>query len=173
MAKQYDSRPAMALDDDKAYRATIALEKGGGIVLDLHPEAAPETVNSFVFLAREGYYDGVTFHRVIPGFVAQGGDPTGTGSGGPGYTLPDEVSERTHEAGVISMAKTAEPNSAGSQFYLTLAKAPHLDGTYTVFGTVREGMDVVLGITPREPTPGAEPGDAIRTISIEELAAPP
>ena len=172
MAKQYDARPAMALDDGNTYRATIALEKGGDIVLDLHPDIAPETVNSFVFLAREGYYDGVTFHRVIPGFVAQGGDPTGTGSGGPGYTLPDEVNDHLHEAGVISMAKTAEPNSAGSQFYLTLAKAPHLDGTYTVFGTVREGMDVVLGITPREPTPGADPGDAIRTISIEELPAP-
>ena len=168
MAKQYKQRPAMALQPETAYSATITLAKGGEIVLDLYPDAAPETVNSFVFLAREGYYDGVTFHRVIPGFVAQGGDPTGSGSGGPGYTLPDEVNEHQHAEGVISMAKTAAPDSAGSQFYLTLAKVPHLDGTYTVFGKVREGMDVVQGIAPREPAPGAPPGDAIATITIQE-----
>ena len=166
MAQQYPNRPEMALEPGKRYTAMIDMERGGSIVIDLLPDAAPETVNSFVFLAGEGYYDGVTFHRVIPGFVAQGGDPTGSGSGGPGYTLPDEVNEHKHEEGVISMAKTAAPNSAGSQFYLTLAAVPSLDGDYTVFGKVREGMDVVREITPRDPVPGAPPGAAIKTISI-------
>ena len=166
MAKQYDSRPPMALEPGKKYSARIEMEAGGTIVADLFPEAAPETVNSFVFLAGEGYYDGLTFHRVIPGFVAQAGDPTGSGSGGPGYNVPDEVNEHKHEEGVLSMAKTAAPNSAGSQFYITLANVPHLDGGYTVFGKVREGMEVVHAIEPREPTPDAAPGSAIKTIGI-------
>ena len=161
----------MSLRPGVAYNATIEMAAGGAIVLDLFAEDAPETVNSFVFLAREGYYDGVAFHRVIPGFVAQGGDPTGTGTGGPGYTLPDEVNPHRHEEGVIAMAKTAAPNSAGSQFYLTLARVPHLDGGYTVFGKVREGMDVVRAIAPREPSPGAPPGDAIKRITIGEAPA--
>ena len=168
MAKQYRERPAMALEQGKAYVATLTMATGGEIVIDLFPAAAPETVNSFVFLAREGYHDGLTFHRVIPGFVAQSGDPSGTGSGGPGYTIPDEVNEHTHEAGVIAMAKTAAPNSAGSQFYLTLAEIPHLNGGFTVFGKVCEGMDAVQAISAREPGPGLPPGDAIKTISISE-----
>ena len=123
-------------------------------------------MNSFVFLAGEGYYDGLTFHRVIPGFVAQGGDPSGSGSGGPGYNVPDEVNDHKHVEGALSMAKTAAPDSAGSQFYITLANVPHLDGGYTVFGKVREGMDVVLAIEAREPSPSAAPGAAIKAISI-------
>ncbi len=171
MAQQYPQRPPLTLRADKRYRATLQMEKGGEIVLDLFAEAAPETVNSFIFLAREGFYDGVTFHRVIPGFMAQGGDPTGTGTGGPGYTLPDEVNAHRHERGVIAMARTSAPHSAGSQFYLTLAPTPHLDGGYTVFGRVQEGLDVLDAIRPRDPRPGAPAGDAIRTITIEEQDA--
>ena len=166
MAKQYDHRPPLALEPGKRYSATVEMEKGGTITVDLFAEAAPETVNAFVFLAREGYYDGVTFHRVIPGFMAQGGDPSGSGSGGPGYTLPDEINEHKHEDGMIAMAKTAAPDSAGSQFYFTLAPQPHLDGVHTVFGKVREGLEVVRAITPREPGPSAPPGDAIKTVTI-------
>lgn len=166
MAKQYDKRPEMSLEPGRSYSATIEMEEGGAIVVDLFPDAAPETVNSFVFLAREGYYDGVTFHRVISGFMAQGGDPTGTGTGGPGYNVPDEPNEHKHEAGTLAMAKTAAPDSAGSQFYITLAPQPHLDGGYTVFGQVREGLDVVHAIPPRDPAPGAEPGAAIKTVTI-------
>ncbi len=106
------------------------------------------------------------FHRVIPGFVAQGGDPTGTGTGGPGYNVPDEVNDHKHEAGSVAMAKSAAPVSAGSQFYVALDSLPHLDGGYTVFGKVREGLDVVLAIPAREPSPGADPGEAIKTVSI-------
>ena len=168
VAKKYAARPPLQLKPGAHYSAVVELEKGGSITVDLLPDDAPETVNSFIFLAREGYYDGCTFHRVIPGFVAQGGDPTGTGSGGPGYTLPDEVNPHRHEAGVLSMAKTAAPNSAGSQFYITLASVPHLDGAYTVFGQVREGMDVVQSISPRDPSQAATPGDSIRTITIQE-----
>ena len=166
MTKQYDSRPSMALEAGKKYSAHIEMEAGGTVVADLYPEAAPETVNSFCFLAGEGYYDGLTFHRVIPGFVAQGGDPTGSGSGGPGYNVPDEVNNHKHEEGALAMAKTAAPDSAGSQFYITLATVPHLDGGYTVFGKVREGMEVVHAIEAREPTPDAAPGAAIKTITI-------
>ena len=168
MAKSYDARPELALDESKSYSATIEMEAGGEIVVDLFADAAPETVNSFIFLAREGYYDGVTFHRIIPGFVAQGGDPTGTGTGGPGYNVPDEVNDNKHVQGALSMAKTAAPDSAGSQFYITLDAVPHLDGGYTVFGQVREGMDVVLAFPPRDPSPSAGPGPAIKTISVSE-----
>ena len=168
MAKSYDARPELALDESKSYSATIEMEAGGEIVVDLFADAAPETVNSFIFLAREGYYDGVTFHRIIPGFVAQGGDPTGTGTGGPGYNVPDEVNDNKHVQGALSMAKTAAPDSAGSQFYITLDAVPHLDGGYTVFGQVREGMDVVLAFPARDPSPSAEPGPAIKAISISE-----
>lgn len=166
MAGQYDQRPEMALESGKSYSATVEMENGGSFVIDLFADDAPETVNSFVFLAGEGYYEGIMFHRVIPGFVAQGGDPTGTGTGGPGYTVPDEVNDHKHEAGAVAMAKTAAPDSAGSQFYVALDTLPHLDGGYTVFGKVREGLDVVLAIPAREPSPGADPGEAIKTVSI-------
>jgi cyclophilin family peptidyl-prolyl cis-trans isomerase len=174
--QQYDALPAMAIDTAKTYFATIRTAKGD-IRIQLDAAKAPQTVNSFVFLAREGFYDGTTFHRVIPGFVAQGGDPTGTGAGGPGYTVPDETNDLTHEPGVIAMAKNSDPqsglpvpNSAGSQFYLTYVATPWLNGSYTVFGRVVAGQDVLQQLTPRDPSQGGNlpAGDVIQTIAIEE-----
>jgi cyclophilin family peptidyl-prolyl cis-trans isomerase len=133
----------------------------------LLPEIAPQSVNSFAFLAREGFYDGCTFHRVIPGFVAQGGDPTGTGSGGPGYRIPDELSDRPFVAGTLGVAN-AGPNTNGSQFFIVLAPAPHLTGRYTLFAEVESGMDVALALTPRDPQSAAGPGDVITSIEIVE-----
>ena len=169
MAKTYPERPPMTIDPANPYRAVINTVRGG-FTIELLPDVAPETVNSFVFLAREGYYDGVTFHRVIPGFVAQGGDPTGSGSGGPGYTLPAEFSSTRFERGTVGMARTADPNSGGSQFFIAYAPAPNLDNQYTVFGRVVEGMEVVDCLTPRDPgtNPNAAPGDAIVNIEIQE-----
>jgi cyclophilin family peptidyl-prolyl cis-trans isomerase len=158
----YDAPPEMQIDPTKTYVATIATEKGD-IVVELDPGAAPQTVNNFVFLARQGFYDGLTFHRVEPGFVIQGGDPLGTGTGGPGYRVPAEI-ELEHVRGAIAMARQGdqvnpERASSGSQFYITLAETPHLDGAYTVFGEVVEGMDVVESIAV---------GDVIESVSIEE-----
>jgi peptidylprolyl isomerase len=171
-AQTYSAAPDLTIDPSQSYTATITLAKGGEIVVRLRPDLAPQTVNSFVFLAREGFYDGVTFHRVIPGFVAQGGDPTGTGTGGPGYTLPDEYSEVPFDKpGLLAMASTGPgTNSAGSQFFITLAPTPDLNNQYTIFGEVVEGQEVVDGITPRDPSidPNAPPGDAIQTITITE-----
>lgn len=167
------SAPPMTIDVEKTYFATIETEKGD-IRIQLFPDIAPETVNSFVFLAREGFYDGITFHRVIPGFVAQGGDPSGTGAGGPGYTLPDEFSDRPFKEGSVGMAKKVEPNSAGSQFFICLKPQEDspdcsgLTGSYTLFGEVLAGMDVVESLTPRDPATATEPGDKIVTIMIEE-----
>lgn len=166
MAKRYEARPAMALEAGKSYTAEIELEKGGVMVADLFAADAPETVNSFVFLAQEGFYDGLTFHRVIPGFVAQGGDPAGTGTGGPGYTVPAEFNANKHLEGTLAMARSQDPDSAGSQFYLCLDAVPHLDGQYTVFGQVREGLEVMHTIRERAPESDREPGDAIKTIRI-------
>ena len=159
MAQQYDAPPAMQIDTDKTYRATIATNRGD-IVLDLYPEHAPKTVNNFVSLARDGFYDGLTFHRVISNFMVQGGDPTGTGRGGPGYQFEDEVRDNPlkHEAGVISMAN-AGPNTNGSQFFITHSPQPHLNGRHTVFGKVVEGQDVVDSIRQ---------GDTMESVSIEE-----
>ena len=141
--KQWDSPPEMQIDPQKTYRATIETNKGG-IELELYPKHAAKTVNNFVFLAREGFYDGVTFHRVISDFMIQGGDPTGTGRGGPGYTFEDELKENPlkHETCVISMAN-AGPNTNGSQFFITHSPQPHLDGMHTVFGKVVVGQDIV------------------------------
>ena len=166
--KQFSAAPERIIDTSKTYIATIRIEKGD-IVLELFSDV-PVTTNNFVFLACKGYYDGVTFHRVIPDFVAQGGDPTGTGSGGPGYSIPDEDDgEHGMDAGVISMAKSG-PNTTGSQFFITYTPQTQLEPTFTVFGRVTEGMDVVLQITPRNPEPGSNlpPGDVIETITIEE-----
>lgn len=166
--KQYTQAPEVTIDPSKTYIATISTDKGD-IVVELFSDV-PVTTNSFVFLAREGYYDCVTFHRVIPGFVAQGGDPTGTGAGGPGYTIPDEDSAgHKMDAGVISMAKSG-PNTTGSQFFITYDAQPQLEAEFTVFGRVTEGMDVAQQITPRDPSsnPNAPPGDMINTITIEE-----
>ncbi|ABY36030.1 MAG TPA: peptidylprolyl isomerase [Chloroflexus aurantiacus] len=160
MAKQWSSPPAMQIDVSKTYRVTMETTRGT-IELDLYPQHAPLTVNNFVFLVREGFYDGLTFHRVIKDFVIQGGDPTGRGSGGPGYRFRDEVvgNPLTHEAGVISMAN-AGPNTNGSQFFITHTPQPHLNGRHTVFGRVVAGMDVVYAI---------KQGDKMTKVTVQEL----
>jgi peptidyl-prolyl cis-trans isomerase B (cyclophilin B) len=141
--------------------AVITMEKGGEIAIEFFPEDAPKTVENFVTLAKKGFYDGVTFHRVEPGFVVQGGDPKGNGTGGPGYTIKDEFNKQKHVRGMVAMARTQAPNSAGSQFYITLAPAHFLDGQYTVFGKVTSGMDVVDKI---------KVGDKMKSVKIVEVA---
>lgn len=158
----YSTMPEMQIDPSKTYVATISTAKGD-IVVQLDASAAPLTVNNFVFLAEQGFYDGLTFHRVEPGFVIQGGDPTGTGSGGPGYTVPAEI-QLPHIEGAIAMARRGDQvnptrASSGSQFYVTLAPTPFLDGGYTAFGQVIEGMEVVQSIAV---------GDVIEKITITE-----
>jgi peptidyl-prolyl cis-trans isomerase B (cyclophilin B) len=142
MPKSYNAPPPMTIDANKTYTATIDTD-AGTMTAELYPKIAPQTVNAFVFLAREGFYEGVIFHRVIPGFMIQGGDPTGTGTGGPGYKLKAEFNDMKHERGVLSMARTADPNSAGSQFFVMHANSPHLDNQYTGFGKVTGGQDVI------------------------------
>lgn len=146
MAKQYSAPPEMTIDPEKDYRVEMETERGT-IHLELYPEYAPVTVNNFIFLAEDGYYDGVSFHRVISNFMIQSGDPTGTGMGGPGYRFTDEFrgNPLTHETGVISMAN-AGPGTNGSQFFITHEPQPHLNGKHTVFGKVTEGQDVVNSI---------------------------
>ena len=145
----YKAPEDMKLDPKKSYVATIETVKGT-IRAALYPQLAPKHVNSFAFLACQGYFDGLTFHRHEPGFVIQGGDPAGNGSGGPGYRLPAEFNATPHTPGVLSMARTNDPNSAGSQFFIMLGMSPHLDGQYTVFGKVIAGMDVVMQIRARD-----------------------
>lgn len=156
--KTYASRPAQTIDVNKSYTATIVTDKGS-MVFTLLPKVAPLTVNSFVFLAREGFYDGLTFHRVEPDFVIQGGDPVGNGTGGPGYSVPAEFNPTKHITGSLAMARSSDPNSAGSQFYVTLSPQPGLDNQYTVFGQIVSGMDVALKIAR---------GDVMRKVTIEE-----
>ena len=160
--------PTGALDLTRSYSARFKTERGD-IACELFATDAPMTVENFVNLARAGFYDGTTFHRVIAGFMAQGGDPTGTGSGGPGYSFRDELTpKRRHDgAGVLSMAN-AGPNTNGSQFFLTFAATPHLDGRHTVFGRVTSGMDVLRSIRERDPARDPKPGDRIETIEILE-----
>lgn len=167
--KQYNSAPEMTIDLSKKYFASIEMEKGGEIVLELFADKAPITVNNFVFLAREGFYDGTTFHRVLEGFMAQGGDPLGTGAGGPGYEFVSEISDLTFDkAGVLAMANSG-PDTNGSQFFITFAPAEFLNGGYTIFGQVIEGMDVVNSITLRDPNQNPDfTGDVIKTITITE-----
>ncbi len=169
MSKTYQSRPSLSIDPAKKYLAVIKTVHGE-FTIELRPDIAPETVNSFVFLARDGYYDSVTFHRVIPGFMAQGGDPTGSGMGGPGYTLPAEFSDVPYERGTVGAARSASPDSGGSQFFIAFAPQPSLNGQYTVFGKVTEGMDVVDCLAARDPSrnPNAPAGDAIISIEIQE-----
>jgi peptidylprolyl isomerase len=155
--KTYTAPPPMTIDVSKNYTATIETDKGN-IVIQLLPKVAPQTVNSFVFLSREGFYDGLTFHRVED-WVVQGGDPLGNGTGGPGYNLPAEFNPTAHITGTVAMARTSDPNSAGSQFYITKVVASWLDNQYTVFGQVVTGMDVVNQITI---------GDVMRKVTIEE-----
>jgi peptidyl-prolyl cis-trans isomerase B (cyclophilin B) len=137
------------LDPKKKYVVTIETVKGT-IQCELYPQLAPLHCNSFVFLACQGYFDGLTFHRYEPGFVIQGGCPQGTGGGGPGYRLKAEFNTTLHTAGILSMARTNDPNSAGSQFFIMLGVSPHLDNQYTVFGKVTEGLDVVMQIRARD-----------------------
>jgi cyclophilin family peptidyl-prolyl cis-trans isomerase len=168
-ADQYSAPPPMTIDASKQYFATFKLAKGGEFVVKLFPDKAPKTVNNFVFLAQQGFYDGTTFHRVLEGFMAQGGDPTGTGMGGPGYQFEDEFSDLTFDKpGLLAMANSG-PNTNGSQFFITFVPTPHLNGRHTIFGEVVEGMDVVNSITLRDPdaNPDSE-GDAIETITITE-----
>lgn len=167
--KTYTTVPEMTIDPSKLYFATVKLAKGGEFVIQLFPDKAPITVNSFVFLARDHYFDGVTFHRVLDGFMAQTGDPTGTGAGGPGYAFQNEDSDLTFDkAGVVAMANAGRDTN-GSQFFITFAPQDFLNGGYTIFGQVINGMDIVDGITRRDPEQSPNyTGDVIETITIQE-----
>ncbi len=165
--KIYSAPPPMVIDTTKEYTATIETEKGN-LVLELFANDVPNTVNNFVFLSREGFYDSTTFHRVIPGFMAQGGDPTGTGRGGPGYIFDNEITKHTHVAGALSMAN-AGPNTNGCQFFITYKAKHDLDGNYSVFGQLVKGMDVLESLTPRDPNQNPDfVGDRIIRITITE-----
>lgn len=167
--KQFTECPPFSIDVNKTYIATIETEKGN-IVIELFADKAPLAVNSFVFLAKQGWYDGVTFHRVIPGFVAQAGDPSGTGRGNPGYFFQTEISDLLFtKPGMVGMANSG-PDTNGSQFFITYAPANHLNGSYTIFGQVITGLDVAEQLTPRDPAQfgSLSPGDRIIRITIEE-----
>jgi cyclophilin family peptidyl-prolyl cis-trans isomerase len=168
--RQFTSCPPMTIDQSKQYFATIKTEKGD-IVLQLYADKAPLAVNSFVFLANQGWFNGITFHRVLPGYVAQTGDPSGSGYGGPGYAFDNEISPdlKFDSPGVVGMAN-AGAGTNGSQFFITIAPEPKLDGSYTIFGRVVSGMDVVNNLTPRDPSQGDNlpPGDKIISVTIEE-----
>jgi cyclophilin family peptidyl-prolyl cis-trans isomerase len=158
----------MVIDPKRKYSATFKTE-AGDFVIELYADKVPNTVNNFVFLARDGFYDGVTFHRVIKGFMAQGGDPTGRGTGGPGYQFKDEFHPglRHNTPGILSMAN-AGPNTNGSQFFITHGPTPHLDNRHSVFGKVTKGMEVVLAIPERNPGSARQPGTKILSIEIVE-----
>ena len=168
-SKSYSSPPDMTLASGRDYFATIHTEKGP-IRVKLYADKAPNTVNNFVFLARDGYFDGTTFHRVIKDFMLQGGDPTGTGAGGPGYQIRDEFHPdlRHDRPGILSMAN-AGPNTGGSQFFVTHIATPWLDGRHAIFGEVVEGMDIVYAIRERDPQSDPQPGDRIERVEIEEV----
>ncbi len=167
-AKQWSSPPEIAIDPAKKYAAVISTDKGE-ITIELYADKVPNTVNNFVFLARAGYYDGTYFHRVIPSFMVQGGDPTGTGSGGPGYRFEDEfdASLRHDQPGVLSMAN-AGPGTNGSQFFLTHVATPHLDDKHTVFGQIVAGLDVLMSIPEREPSKTDSPYVTLQSVTISE-----
>ncbi len=158
--RQWNDPPEMQIDPSKKYQVTITTTRGE-LVLELFPEHAPKTVNNFVFLAKAGFYDGVSFHRVINDFMIQGGDPTGSGRGGPGYRFEDEFTGNPlkHERGVISMAN-AGPNTNGSQFFITHSPQPHLNGRHTVFGAVVQGIEVVDAI---------QQGDTMQQVTVSEV----
>jgi cyclophilin family peptidyl-prolyl cis-trans isomerase len=153
------------------YHAVVEMEKGGDFEIVFFPEVAPNHVANFVSLAKKKFYDGVTFHRVIDGFMAQGGDPTGSGRGGPGYYIPAEFSNLPHKRGTLSMARSMDPNSAGSQFFICFAERPQLDNQYTVFGEVVRGMETVDKITRRDPDSATTEGDKIKKITIKEAGS--
>lgn len=166
--QQWESPPAMMIDEGRFYLATLKTDKGE-ILIELFAEKTPTTVNNFVFLAEQGYYDQTTFHRVIEGFMAQGGDPTGTGAGGPGYIFKDEFHPdlRFTEAGLLAMANSG-PNTNGSQFFITYGPTLHLNGRHTIFGKVLSGMDVARSLTPRDPQDNPEyDGDRLLSVEIE------
>jgi peptidyl-prolyl cis-trans isomerase B (cyclophilin B) len=167
--KKYDKPADMKIDPKKTYTATIDTSEGK-IVAQLFPDKAPQTVNSFVFLAKEHFYDGVPFHRIIKGFMIQGGDPTGTGTGGPGYNLKAEFNDTKHVKGILSMARALDPDSAGSQFFIMHGTSPHLDNKYTVFGKVTEGLDVVDKIATTAVDGNDRPVKpiTIKSVTIEE-----
>lgn len=165
--KLYSAPPPMLIDKNKNYTAIIETAKGN-ITLQLFAKDVPITVNNFVFLARDGFYDNTTFHRVILNFMAQGGDPTGTGAGTPGYSFDDEFTNHTHVAGALSMANRG-PNTNGCQFFITYTPQHHLDGLHTVFGQLIGGMDVLQSLTPRDPSKNPQyKGDTIIRITIVE-----
>ena len=169
MPNQWNQPPAMEIDPSKKYTAVFHTEKGDFSV-ELFAKDAPVTVNNFVFLAKQNFYNNVTFHRVIPGFMAQGGDPTGTGTGGPGYRFADEPGalQLKHSGpGILSMAN-AGPGTNGSQFFITFGPTPHLNGKHAVFGRVVQGMDVVNALRERDPGRDRNPGDKIISIDILE-----
>ncbi len=165
MAKQYSAPPQMQIDPNKNYEAIFHTQRGD-FTVQLFAKEAPITVNNFVTLARDGFYNGTTFHRVIKGFMAQGGDPTGTGTGGPGYKFNDEkgaLALKHNGAGILSMANSG-PNTNGSQFFITFGPTPHLDGKHGVFGRVTSGMNVVNSLRERDPQQDRQPGDRIESI---------
>ncbi|HEY7348879.1 MAG TPA: peptidylprolyl isomerase [Ktedonobacterales bacterium] len=169
MPRQYNKAPDLQIDPAKKYRAIMHTDKGD-IQIDLFAAQAPQTVNNFVFLAREGFYNGTTFHRVIGGFMAQGGDPTGTGTGGPGYRFADEpggLALKHDSEGILSMAN-AGPNTNGSQFFITYGPTPHLNGKHAVFGRVVGGMNVAKALRERDPQRDRQPGDRLTSIDIIE-----
>jgi peptidyl-prolyl cis-trans isomerase B (cyclophilin B) len=166
--KYWSKPPELKIDPKKSYSAILHTDKGD-ITLQLYAAQTPKTVNNFVFLSRQGFYDGTFFHRVIANFMAQGGDPMGTGTGGPGYKFADEFnpSLRHDKPGVLSMAN-AGPNTNGSQFFITHVPTPWLDNHHTVFGQVIDGMDVLLAIPPRDPQRSDAPAVHIKSVTIEE-----
>jgi cyclophilin family peptidyl-prolyl cis-trans isomerase len=165
---QWTTPPAMSIDPKKTYTATLQTEKGD-IVVSLFADKVPNTVNNFVFLAKQGFYNGTIFHRVIANFMVQGGDPTGSGSGGPGYKFRDEFhpSLRHDKPGILSMAN-AGPNTNGSQFFITHVPTPWLDHKHSVFGQVTKGMDVLLSIPPRDPQKPGSAGVKLLSVTIQE-----
>ena len=167
---EWSSPPAMEIDPSKSYEALFKTEIGDFSVR-LFPEQAPVTVNNFVFLARQGYYDNTTFHRVLPGFMAQGGDPTGTGGGGPGYTFDDEFDPdlQFDRPGLLAMANRG-PDTNGGQFFITYAPTPHLNGLHTIFGEVVEGAEVLSSLRLRDPQANPDyQGDGLLSIEIIEI----
>ena len=168
MAKQWSTPPEMQIDPKKKYKARMETDKGT-MVIELFADKTPNTINSFVFLSREGFYNDVIFHRVIPNFMVQGGDPTGTGMGGPGYTYSDEFdsSLKHDKQGILSMAN-AGPGTNGSQFFITHGPTPHLDNKHSVFGQVVEGLDVLMSIPERDPSNSNAPAVKIISVTIEE-----
>jgi cyclophilin family peptidyl-prolyl cis-trans isomerase len=166
--KQWNKPPEMSIDPKKGYTAVFETDKGD-ITVKLHADKTPTTVNNFVFLAKEGFYNGTIFHRVIANFMAQGGDPTGTGMGGPGYRFKDEFhpSLRHDKPGILSMAN-AGPGTNGSQFFITHVPTPWLDDKHSVFGEVIDGMDVLMAIPPRDPQQRGSPSVGLKTVTIKE-----